>query len=262
VGELAYDRRGSGEPLVLLHGLGLWRGIYQPVLQRMEPHRDLVAVDFPGFGESPPDEAGTALTITDHADRIERLIAELDLERPHVGGNSMGGGVALELGRRGAARSVTVISPIGFWHRPGQAWCRWALRTGHVAGRRTPERFQSLTATRLSLFVFAFGRPFQAPEHVVLETAERSQQAPGFIDALNYGLDYDFGEAGGLTEVPVTVAWGRRDVLLPWWTQARRARRLLPWASHLTLPRCGHVPFYDDPDLCARVLLEGGGGAR
>jgi pimeloyl-ACP methyl ester carboxylesterase len=172
----------------------------------------------------------------------------------------MGGGIALELGRRGAVRSVTAFSPVGFWHRPGQAWCRWSLRAGYELGRRLPERAQSLTVTRLTMFIFSFGRPFKVPAEEVLETAASGQAAPGFLDGLTYGLDYRFSEPGELREVPLTIAWGRRDVLLPSWSQPRRARQLLPWARHLSLPRCGHIPFYDDPELCARVLLEGSGG--
>jgi pimeloyl-ACP methyl ester carboxylesterase len=257
VGELVYDRRGSGEPLVLLHGLGSRRKAWKPVVELVEPHREVFAVDFPGFGDSPPDAAGTALTISDYADRVQGFFTELDLERPHIGANSMGGGVGLELGRRGAARSVTAFSPIGFWGRPGEAWCRWALRAGFEAGRRVPENMQSLTATRLSMFIYSFGRPFRAPTQEVLDTAESAQLAPGFLDALTYGLDYRFGEPGSLRDIPVTVAWGRRDVLLPFWEQAPRARRRLPSARHVSLPRCGHIPFYDDPELCAAVLLEG-----
>jgi pimeloyl-ACP methyl ester carboxylesterase len=56
--------------------------------------------------------------------------------------------------------------------------------------------------------------------------------------------------------VPVTIAWGTRDALLPP-TQARRARRLLPRARHLWLRGCGHVPMSDDPVQVAGVLLDG-----
>jgi pimeloyl-ACP methyl ester carboxylesterase len=222
-------------------------------------------VDLPGFGESPPDASGTKLTVADYADRIERFFVEAGVERPHMGGNSLGGGIALELARRKAVRSVTAFSPIGFWGRSGQAWCRSALRVGYDAGHRTPDSMPpsvTLVASRLGLFVTSFGRPFKAPAEEVLSTREDGLAAPGFLDALTYGLNYRFTKPGALREIPLTIAWGRRDVLLPFWTQALRARRALPWARHRTLPRCGHVPFYDDPDLCAAVLLEGSGPAH
>jgi pimeloyl-ACP methyl ester carboxylesterase len=47
--------------------------------------------------------------------RPEAFFVELGLERPHIAGSSMGGGIALELARRGSVRSVTGVSPVGFW---------------------------------------------------------------------------------------------------------------------------------------------------
>ncbi|MEV4561646.1 hypothetical protein AB0K51_32340 [Kitasatospora sp. NPDC049285] len=58
------------------------------------------------------------------------------------------------------------------------------------------------------------------------------------------------------SEVPVTIAWGTRDLLLPN-AQGRRARRALPTARFVPLVGCGHVPMGDDPALVARVVLEG-----
>jgi pimeloyl-ACP methyl ester carboxylesterase len=70
---------------------------------------------------------------------------------------------------------------------------------------------------------------------------------------------FEVGEAA--EEVPTTVAWSARDlVLLPY--QARRARTLLPNAQHLWLPRCGHVPMPDDPALVAETIRAGAGQGR
>jgi pimeloyl-ACP methyl ester carboxylesterase len=245
---------------VLLHGIGLRRAAWAPVVDLIEADREVLSVDLPGFGESPPDESGTELTVADYADRLERFFAEAGVERPHVAGNSLGGGIGLELGRRGAVRSVTAISPIGFWRRPGLAWCRGVLRAEYALGQRTPESMPEslqVATARLALFPVAFGRPFSVPAEEVIATGEAGQAAPGFVGGLSHGLDYFFSELGSLDEMPVTVAWGRRDLLLPPITQARRARALLPRARHLSLPGCGHVPFYDDPPRLARVLLEG-----
>src|SRR2546430_16934209 len=119
MGELAHDRQGAGEPLVMLHGLGSRRQAWKPVVELVRGQREVLNVDLPGFGESAPDERGTELTVSDYADRIQRFLAEAGVERPHLGANSMVGGIALERAPRGAARSGTVSSRIGFWRPLG-----------------------------------------------------------------------------------------------------------------------------------------------
>ena len=66
--------------------------------------------------------------------------------------------------------------------------------------------------------------------------------------------DYTFRGADDARGIPITVAWGTRDALLiP--RQARRAQRMMPWARHVALPGCGHVPFHDDPEGVAAMML-------
>jgi pimeloyl-ACP methyl ester carboxylesterase len=77
---------------------------------------------------------------------------------------------------------------------------------------------------------------------------------PAFEPALAGFADYRFRDGAELRGVPVTIAWGTRDwLLIP--RQAQRARRLLPWARHVALKGCGHVPCHDDPEAVAAVLL-------
>jgi pimeloyl-ACP methyl ester carboxylesterase len=57
-------------------------------------------------------------------------------------------------------------------------------------------------------------------------------------------------------DIPVTIAWGARDLVLPPY-QARLAKVALPGGRHVRLPGCGHVPMPDDPELVAGVLLKG-----
>ena len=214
-------------------------------------------MDLPGFGDSPPD--GSA-SVEDFTARLQAFFDEQELERPHVAGNSLGGGIGFELARRGAARSLTAFSPIGLWslgeRRRGSA----AFRLGRALGERTPKRISPrllANLSRPSLFVFAFGHPWRVPDKEILETAMRGRQAPGFEAALPAVNSYTLQRPQELREVPTTIAWGSRDVLIPAWSNPRRARQALPWARHVSLRGCGHVPFFDDPGACARVLLEG-----
>jgi pimeloyl-ACP methyl ester carboxylesterase len=56
--------------------------------------------------------------------------------------------------------------------------------------------------------------------------------------------------------VPVTIAWGAKDRILPP-ANARVARERVPQARFIRLPGCGHVPMTDDPELVAKILLDG-----
>jgi Lysophospholipase len=50
---VAYERQGAGEPVVLLHGLGLNRRTWDAVVPLLTAEREVIAIDLPGFGQSP-----------------------------------------------------------------------------------------------------------------------------------------------------------------------------------------------------------------
>src|SRR5919204_4401253 len=95
---IAYDRHGSGEPLVLIHGIGHRRQVWDPVIPLLGRDFEVIAIDLPGFGESPVPPDGHVYDMPSTADRLDAFFHSLDLDRPHVAGNSLGGAVALELG--------------------------------------------------------------------------------------------------------------------------------------------------------------------
>ena len=111
--DIAFDRSGTGPPLVLIHGLGSNRRVWDAPLGLIESEREVIAIDLPGFGDSPQLEADP--TPSALADSVEGLISDLGLGKPAVGGNSLGGLISLELARRGSVSSATALSPAGFW---------------------------------------------------------------------------------------------------------------------------------------------------
>ena len=113
--ELVYTRKGSGEPLVLLHGIGHRRQAWDPVLDLLAESYDVIAVDLAGFGESPAYPDGVPYTMDNAAADLSANFAAWGIEKPHLVGNSLGGAIALELAARGLARSVTALSPAGFF---------------------------------------------------------------------------------------------------------------------------------------------------
>jgi pimeloyl-ACP methyl ester carboxylesterase len=253
---LAYEREGSGAPLVLLAGIGMNRNAWEPVRPRLAAERELVLLDLPGFGESALLPEDTDATIGALTDAVEECLLELGL-RPHVAGNSLGGAIGLELARRGAVASVTAISPVGFWSDVEGRFAHRSLQATYALARRIrPYAPRLLTRPRMRrlLGVQMFAHPEALTPGQALAHMDVLLRGEGFHATLPKAGGYDF-PAGDLP-VPATIAWGTRDaLLLP--TQARRARARLPNARHVWLRSCGHVPMSDDPDQVAAVILRG-----
>ncbi len=254
---LAFESHGAGPPLVLLHGIGSRRAVWDPVVGALARERRVIAVDLPGFAESPQEDfEPTPAGFTAY---FERWFAEQGLDRPHVAGNSMGGAIALELARRGAVASVTGVSPAGFWNARELAFAQRSLRASRAIVRRLRPAVPALSRTaagRIALFSQIYGRPWRLSPADAVAIIDAFLAAPAFESALDAFGPYRFGAGDELRGVPVTIAWGTRDALLiP--RQATRARRLLPSARHVALQGCGHVPFHDDPETVAAVLLAG-----
>ncbi|MET7771396.1 alpha/beta fold hydrolase [Nocardia sp. NPDC005366] len=258
---LNHHRVGRGEPLVLVHGIGSRWQVWEPIIDTLARTFDVIAVDLPGFAGSAPLEHTTVATLTD---ALAEFLAAQGIERPHLAGNSMGGLISLELGARGLARSVTAYSPIGFWDKAGRIWCQQSLGISRGLIRPLRPVLPSILGTaagRTAFLYLVFGKPWAVDAPIAIDTANGAGDAPAFADALASFDTARLGEIGALADIPVTVAWGNRDILLTYATQSRRARTALPNARHVTLHGCGHTPFYDDPAACAKVLLDTAGTA-
>jgi pimeloyl-ACP methyl ester carboxylesterase len=255
---LNHERRGSGPPLVLIHGIGSQWPAWQPVLDALSAQRDVIALDLPGFGASPPLPAGVTPTVAALADSVMELLEQLDVSRPHAAGNSMGGWIALELARRGVVASATALSPAGFWNRREVAYSRASLRfTARIARALDPvaDRLTASAVARTLLFGQVVARPWRIPGPDAASALRALARSPAF-DATLTVLTAGHFTGGGEIAVPATIAWGDRDrLLIP--RQAHRAARAIPGARLVTLTGCGHVPMSDDPERVVQVLVEG-----
>jgi len=251
-----HHRQGEGPPLILLHGVGHHWQAWRPVIDQLAADFDVIACDSPGFGRSAPLPAGLEPTIASYVDAFEWFFAELGIERPHVAGNSMGGAIALELARRRAIRSACAFSPAGFWTRAELHFCQLSLRAlagVPAAARPAVETVARTRAGRRALFFQTFGYPARMPAQEAVATLRDAWSAPALSASVDAFRQYRFGSPEQLRSTPVTIAWGARDLLLPYRLQAPRARRMLPWATHVTLD-AGHVPFFDAPQAVASLI--------
>ncbi|MFI6805318.1 alpha/beta fold hydrolase [Streptomyces luteogriseus] len=255
---LSYTRRGSGEPLLLLHGIGHHRQAWEPVIPALAAERDVIAIDLPGCGDSPALPDGMAHDLPTMSTVLKALFGALEIDRPHVAGNSLGGLLALDLARAQLVRSVTALSPAGFWNEAERRYAFTVLSTMRQIARRLPppvvERLARPALGRTLLTSTIYARPGRrSPEAVVAETLALAN-AQGFSETLRSGRTVQFTD--DIVGTPVTVAWGSRDrLLIP--RQGVRAKGVIPQARLVRLPGCGHVPMNDDPALVARVVLDG-----
>jgi pimeloyl-ACP methyl ester carboxylesterase len=251
-----FERRGSGSPLVLLHGIGHRWQAWNPVLDRLAAHHDVIAIDLPGFGRSAPMPEGVGHDLPGVISMLERTFAQFGVTRPHVAGNSLGGMIAIEAASRGLVASATALSPAGFWDGADRVRALATLRmlrAGALAPWPVPVALTgSAFARRAGLGVL-----YAHPERVDVRTARGDMAAlrgsTAFAPTMRSGRDFLW--TGPQPACPVTVAWAELDRILPV-RQAARARQVLPGAHHVTLPGCGHVPMIDDPDLVAGTILE------
>ncbi len=255
---LASERHGSGEPLVLVHGVTHRRQAWYPVLDQLAEDREVILVDLPGHGESPDLELrGRSVDETLRAE-FQAFLADQGLDRPHVAGNSLGGLIALGAGAEGDARSVTALSPAGFWDSAREfAYTRQIFERACALSARLGARTELLARSRGGRTVM-YGVLVAHPGRVSADQARGDARAflrarPALRVLLNAATPF---ERQIPPTVPVTIAWAARDLVLPSW-QAAVARRRLPHAGHLTMKGVGHVPMTDDPELVAGVLLQG-----
>lgn len=254
--DLVFDRRGEGEPLVLLHGLGSRRQVFAPVLDTLAERFEVLSVDLPGFGASPPLSGRTDVaTLTD---AIEAWIGEQGLDRPHVAGNSTGGGIALELADRGAVRTAAGLAPIGFWSARERAFTQVSTRGTRDFSRATRSFTRTLAGSPLSRTLSLsqyYARPWALDPREVVETVDALISAPAF-DEVNASFTGYLAPATAADRVPVTIVWGGKDrLLLP--RQLERAKRRLPRARHVLLSHVGHLMMADDPRAVAGVIAAG-----
>jgi pimeloyl-ACP methyl ester carboxylesterase len=253
-----HHRGGRGTPLVLLHGANMsWRA-WRPVLGALQAHHEVFAPTMVGHRGGSTWRHGVPVAVPEIVDRVCDQLDEAGIATAHVVGNSLGGWVALELARRGRARTCVALSPAGAWRRPTDlARLIWAFRLGLLAGR--PGWVRRLARLPGARQVLLKG---------IMEHGERvtPDEVPGlFEDLLGCAVIAELLDGArvgdGLSSFdqlpcPIRVAWSENDRTIPYDRYGTPMRTLLPGAEFVRLPGCGHVPMWDDPELVARVVLQ------
>jgi pimeloyl-ACP methyl ester carboxylesterase len=257
----AFHRRGSGEPLLLIHGLTDTWATWRPLLTQLEARHDVYAPTLPGHLGGPEITPRQPIDVTIFVDFLERQLDKLGFDRAHLVGNSYGGWLALELAARGRASSSVAICPAGGWYphtRQDRMVAAYFRRNALLT--RTGDWWVDAMAARPRLRRFAT-RELLAPATRLTGTEARTmfEGANGcrILEATLAGARRGslFSNLGEMP-CPVRVMYGTDDKILRWPGHYERLRALLPDAEYVPLPGLRHLAMWDDPAGVAARILE------
>jgi pimeloyl-ACP methyl ester carboxylesterase len=231
--------------------------MWRHVVPRLAPHHDTIALTAMGHRGGTP--AGERPVVISHLiDDVERVLDSLGIRTAHLAGNSMGGWIAIELARRGRARSVCALSPGGFWDIKSTD----SARTVSVLKRTIEDTRRGRPLLPVLGLSSKFRRWAMARSAVNGDRLTREEFLEAADDVLACTVAADLlATTDSIAPMepmpcPITLAWSAYDRVLPLKTAGARARERLPKARFIVLEDVGHVPMFDDPDLVARTILE------
>lgn len=252
-----FIRHGSGKPLLLIHGISHLHN-WDPVVPSLSHERDVIVVDLPGFGESPPLPG--EVTIASLTDAVQAFIAEHDLGDVDVVGSSMGARMVLEMARRGYAGNVVALDPGGFWTDTQAKVFGATLGASIALVRAVQSLLPTLTRSkvgRTALLLQLSAKPRRLDPGLVLAELRSFKKSTSIYDAMRAlvrGPKQQGAPSGSLVD-KVVIGWGRNDRVTPP-SEARRALEMFPDAKLHWFDECGHFPHWDQPQQTVRLILE------
>ncbi|MCW2701172.1 MAG: alpha/beta hydrolase fold protein [Blastococcus sp.] len=250
---LSVVRSGQGEPLLLLHGWGSSRRDFTAVLPALAERFDVLNVELPGAGRSPHLEVRP--TVAAITDAVERTLAAEDVGRVHVLGNSLGARVALELARRGRARSVVAIAPSGLNIWPERVLQGAGMAIARVVGRVAAPLIEPLSRSRwgrTALLLPLKARPWSTSREEAIGAREGFADSRDYWRSLFWALLVDVPRGMDRIDCPVLLVQGTADWIAS--GQTVRYLPLVPRSRFRPLLAAGHSPMSDRPQTIVRLV--------
>jgi pimeloyl-ACP methyl ester carboxylesterase len=252
--ELYYERRGGGEPLLLIQGMtGNHMHWGQPFLSQIEPDFDAIYYDHRGIGRSAA--VTEPFSIADLADDAVALLDLLEIDDAHVMGVSMGGMTAQEVALRHPERLRTLTLGCTF------AGGADSTPTDSAVVMRLGELFMSGKLGE----AFAEGLRFNvSPEFIADEqnvapfreiAEELPMELPIMLAQLQAISSHDTSARLGDIEAPTLIVHGSLDQILPV-ANAYHMAALMPDAQLEILDGVGHLFWWERPERSAELVRE------
>ena len=248
--------------MVLIHGFSATGMAWEPVRERLEASFDVLIVNLAGHTGGPEIAEGTDVSVGALVDAVERDMDAAGFTDAHLVGNSLGGWIALELAKRGRARSVVALAPAGGWEggtRAEQRLRTLFTRNHKLSTRMLPHLEKWMRRPRLRRLVLSQVATHgdRIPAAAAVQMLKDSVNTPVYFELMDAIMESGPPQSFDGISCPVTVVWGTRDRILPMRTYSQRLRRMLPTAEWVELKGLGHLPMPDDPELVAATIVRG-----
>lgn len=254
--DVRYVRRGSGPPVVLLHGGGTWSYSWRRNIDALATRHEVIAIDMIGHGYTRRHTSGRpAYDLVETSRLIAGVMDGLQIDRADFIGNSWGGGWALafaqthpdRVGRLVLIGSSGVPSP----DRPEWALLRWPV-VGDVFSRFVS---REMVADGLKEAVYdpatVTGPDIDAAFGPLTDAQVQAAQV-GFMRKLDFRIT-----AAGLPTMrqPTLIIWGEADHYVTRRSQEQICTQA-PQARLVVLGYAGHVAHEDRPDTVDQLALD------
>ena len=240
---LAYDRRGRGTPMVLLHGYPLDHHLWEEVVPLLEDQFDLILPDLRGFGGS--STVDDFYTMEDFASDIAGLLDHLGVEKAVIAGHSMGGYISLAFARvyPERIRGLGLVASQAAADTPARREARFKS-----AAEVADKGIASVVETMTPNFT-----PDPKLQKYARESMERQQPA-AYIGALKaMGERVDSTPFLSTIHYPVVIVHGDADALVPI-DRAREVKAAIPEAYFVEISGAGHMPMKEAAHKTAEAL--------
>ena len=238
-----YELIGEGEPLLFIPGLGCTCRVWDPLVPELASHFSLILVDNRGIGRSVARRKPRSLA--DYSADLVELLDELQLDRAHVLGLSLGGIIAQRFAVDHPSR-VDRLVLVSCAHRFSAYLLRMAALLGHSL-RRFPRAVFVQTMELLGT------APLYLDDHILeIEEQERARCQEG-LHARAMGtqlrclLKSEVDPSDYRIKSPTLVVAGEHDALIPN-CYARLMAERIPGSRFIVIPGAGHNPMVEVPD--------------
>ena len=248
VDRIAVETNGSGDDVLLIHGLGGTSNVWMPVMPALTRHRT-VRPDLPGSGRSGRIEE--SLSIDRFVQAMRRVCAALNIERTHVVGHSMGTIVAFHLAvvAPQLVRSIALFGPL---LSPPDA-ARPGIKARAEKARGEGEAGMQVIADAIVEAATSADTRTRQPAAVAMVRESVMRQTPdGYARSCDALANAQPADPAVIT-CPTLMVTGDEDAIAP--PQAvRQIGERLADARVEILPRCGHWTTLERPSECNDAL--------